>query len=142
MAVNRELVERKMGLILTDLEKLRDLGQLDLSEYLTDYKNEVVAERLLERIIGRMIDINYHLASEETLSAPTNYHDSFTQLEKLNILKDEDATRFAKLAGLRNRLSHEYNGIDEKIIYQAVKELVAELPTYIEGIKRFTSTLA
>jgi hypothetical protein len=58
MAVNRELVERKVSLILQDLEKLRELAQLDLSDYLADFKNEAVAERFLERIIGRMIDVN------------------------------------------------------------------------------------
>jgi uncharacterized protein YutE (UPF0331/DUF86 family) len=139
MAVNRELVERKISLILQDLEKLRELAKLDLSDYLADFKNEALAERFLERIIGRMIDINYQVISEQTLSAPIDYHSSFTQLEKLNILKDEDAARFAKLAGLRNRLSHEYNGIDETLIHQAVTEIVAELRTYIEGIKKFIS---
>lgn len=57
----------------------------------------------------------------------------------LQDLENEDAARFAKLAGLRNRLSHEYNGIDETIVFQAVKALVAELPTYIEGVKKFIS---
>jgi len=137
MAANRELVERKISLILQDLDNLRELEKLDLSDYLADFKNEVLAERLLERIIGRMIDINYHVITEQTLSAPTNCHDSFFQLGKLGILNDKDATRFAKLAGLRNRLSHEYNGIDEAIIHQAVKELVAELPTYLEAVRNF-----
>ena len=137
MAINRELMERKISLILQDLENLRELEKLDLSDYLADFKNEVLAERLLERIIGRMIDINYHLTTEQTLSAPTDYHDSFVQLGKLSILKNEDAKNFAKLAGLRNRLSHEYNGIDEAIIHRVVKELVAELPTYLESVRFF-----
>lgn len=137
MAVNHELVQRKLSLILQDLENLRDLEKLDLSDYLADFKNEILAERLLERIIGRMIDINYHLTTEQTLSAPTDYHDSFVQLGKLNMLTNTDAANFAKLAGLRNRLSHEYNGIDEAIIHQAVKELVAKLPVYLEAIRNF-----
>lgn len=139
MAVNLELVERKISLILQDLENLRELEKLDLSDYLADFKNEILAERFIERIIGRMIDINYHLSSEQTLSTPTDYHESFIQLGKLSILENEDAARFAKLAGLRNRLSHEYNGIDEAIIHQAVKELVAELPTYLEAIRNFVN---
>ena len=102
---------------------------------MADFRNEVLAERFIERIIGRMIDINYHVISEQTLSVPTDYHGSFIELGKLRVLKHEDAARFAKLAGLRNRLSHEYNGIDEAIIHQAVKDLVVELPTYIEGIR-------
>jgi uncharacterized protein YutE (UPF0331/DUF86 family) len=131
MAINRELVERKISLIL------QDLARLALSDYLADFKNELLAERLLERIIGRMIDINYHVITEQTLSAPTDYHGSFVHLGKMSVLSDKDAARFAKLSGLRNRLSHEYNGIDEAMIHQAVKEWVAELPTYLEAIKSF-----
>jgi uncharacterized protein YutE (UPF0331/DUF86 family) len=37
------------------------------------------------------------------------------------------------------RFYSEYNGIDAKIIYQNLKELVAELPTYIESVKKFIS---
>jgi len=41
---------------------------------------------------------------------------------------------------LRNRLAHEYNGIDEKMIYDAVKHVVAELPRYLEAVKSFIAT--
>lgn len=140
MAINRELVERKFALILQDLEKLRELAELDLNEYLADFRNEVLAERYLERIIGRVIDINYHVISEQTLSVPTDYHSSFTQLQKLGILSGGNAARYAKLAGLRNRLAHEYNGIDEKVIHRAVKELAADIPKYIEAIRSFISS--
>lgn len=139
MAVNPELVERKINLILQDLEELRKLARLDLSQYLADFRNEVLAERFLERIIGRVIDINYHIITEQTLSVPTDYHDSFTRLAKLDILTRENAARYSKLAGLRNRLAHEYNGIDETIIHQAAKQAVEELPEYIEAVKKYSS---
>jgi uncharacterized protein YutE (UPF0331/DUF86 family) len=98
MPLNHELIERKISLILQDLEQLRELAKLDLSQYLEDFKNEILAERYLERILDR-----------------------------------DSAVRYAKLAGLRNRLAHEYNGIDEKMIYKALKEL----PPYIEAVKNY-----
>jgi uncharacterized protein YutE (UPF0331/DUF86 family) len=137
MPLNHELVERKISLILQDLEQLRDLAKLDLSQYLADFRNEILAERYLERSIGRVIDINFHIVAEQSLSAPTDYYTSFTQLVELKILDRDSAARYAKLAGLRNRLAHEYSGIDEKIIYKALKDLVKELPRYIEAVKDF-----
>jgi uncharacterized protein YutE (UPF0331/DUF86 family) len=56
---------------------------------------------------------------------------------ELKILDRESAVRYAKLAGLRNRLAHEYNGIDETIIYKALKDLVTRLPRYIEAVKDY-----
>ncbi len=136
MPVNREIVERKISLILKDLDRLRETADLELSDYLADEINEIVAERYLERIIGRMTDINFHIVSEETLSAPSDYFSSFTRLPEIGILDADSAARYAKLAGLRNRLAHEYNGIDAKIIYRSIKDLVAQLPSYIEAIKK------
>jgi len=52
MPINHELVERKISLILQDLEQLREMAKLDLSQYLADLRNEILAERYLERIIG------------------------------------------------------------------------------------------
>jgi uncharacterized protein YutE (UPF0331/DUF86 family) len=140
MPINHELLERKISLILQDLEQLQQLAELDMSQYLADFKNEILAERYLERIIGRVIDINFHIIAEKTLSTPTDYYSSFTQLAKLEILDHDSAARYARLAGLRNRLAHGYNGIDEKIIYEAVKDVVAELPRYVEAVKDYIAT--
>jgi len=57
-------VLRKINLILADLKALRKYAQMELSTFLADSIHQVVVERYLERIIGRMIDINYHLVTE------------------------------------------------------------------------------
>ena len=62
--IDAALVGRKALLITRDLADLARLAQKPLTEYLTDPRDELVAERLLERIIGRMIDVNYHLLIE------------------------------------------------------------------------------
>jgi hypothetical protein len=59
--IDAALVGRKALLITRDLADLAPLAQKPLTEYLTDPRDELVAERLLERIVGRMIDVNYHL---------------------------------------------------------------------------------
>jgi uncharacterized protein YutE (UPF0331/DUF86 family) len=55
-------------------------------------------------------------------------------------MEREEAARLARLAGLRNRLAHEYDGIDEKISHQTVTEVVAELPRYLLAIKKYIGT--
>lgn len=62
--IDRELITRKISLILKDLQPLTDLAVHSVESYLATPINEVLAERYLERMIGRMIDINYHLITE------------------------------------------------------------------------------
>lgn len=140
MAVNPELVQRKITLILQDLVNLRSLAELAPEAYRSDAKNEVLAERYLERIIGRAIDINYHLVSETLLLSPKDYWDSFLQLSRVGVLDTASARSFAQLAGLRNRITHEYNGLDEMLIHEALRRVVAELPEYLRQVTSFLGT--
>lgn len=55
--IDAELVTRKMLLITRDLTTLDAIARKDLAEYLASPTDEIVVERYLERIIGRMIDI-------------------------------------------------------------------------------------
>ena len=64
MTVDRELVTRKLLLITQDLDAVGLLATEPLSTFLASRVDQAVAERLLERMIGRMIDVNYHLITE------------------------------------------------------------------------------
>jgi len=139
VAINSELVHRKITLILEDLEKVRGLAALDPDAYLSDPRNEVLAERYLERIIGRAIDINYHLITETLLLTPKDYWDSFVRLSEIGVLDTASARSFARLAGLRNRITHEYNGLDETLIHEALGRLVRDLPEYLRQVTAFLS---
>src|SRR5690242_5337251 len=86
LVVDRDLVVRKMALILDDLRAARPIADKPVDEFLASRLDEVVAERYLERMIGRMIDINYHLITDAGHAPPRDYYDSFTQLGGLRIL--------------------------------------------------------
>jgi len=129
--VDTEMVIRKLALITRDLNELTKIARKSLGEYLASPTDEVLAERYLERIIGRMIDTNYHLITESGLPPPTDYYDSFTQLSKLKILTPAFASRIATCAGLRNRIVHEYDEIDPERVHEALQSAVKDIPEYL-----------
>jgi uncharacterized protein YutE (UPF0331/DUF86 family) len=108
---------------------------MPVEEYQSDPRNEALAERYLERLIGRAIDINYHLVSESLLLSPKDYAESFLLMEKAGVLSAQEAHLFARLAGLRNRITHEYNGIDEVIVHEALRSSLVDLPRYLEAVR-------
>lgn len=137
MAIDKELVKRKITLILEDLQKMKPLAELPEDKFLADYQPRLLAERLLERIIGRMLDINYHIVTETLLTTPKDYFDSFLKLSEVGVLNPDESQEFAKLAGLRNRLAHEYNGINEDLIFEVLKDFVSSLPSYLKAVDIF-----
>lgn len=137
-----ELVTRKMVLIAADLEAIVALAARSAEEYLASATDEVLAERYLERIIGRMIDINYHLVTEAGLPPPRDYFDSFTQLVRIGVLPAPFARRIAASAGLRNRLVHEYDEIDPSRVYEGLRAAARDVPEYLQHVERFLGAVA
>jgi len=105
-----------------------------LAKYLKDEVNEVLAERYLERIIGRMVDINYHILSAEHDESPADYFQSFLLMGRYKYLPVDFAEKVAKSAGLRNRLAHEYDAIDPKKVYKALTISLHDVPQYLSYI--------
>ena len=139
--IDRALVTRKITLILKDLSALTDLSRQSREAYLANPINEVLAERYLERMIGRMIDINYHLITESGHPPPKDYHESFQMLGTMGILQGEFSREIAFSAGLRNRIVHEYDEIDAAKVYEALQMAVQQLPTYLDHVNRFIEKL-
>ncbi|MEW6325913.1 MAG: DUF86 domain-containing protein [Nitrospirota bacterium] len=135
------LIVRKINLIAKDLKALAPFGSMTLEAYLAEPVNEAAAERYLERIIGRMIDINYHLVTEQGHPPPKDYFESFTELARIGVLPAEFSRSIAQAAGLRNRIAHEYDEIDEAKVYQAIRDALKDIPRYIEHVQRFLQTI-
>ncbi len=132
--VDRELVTRKLAMIVDDLRAVTPLAMKPLDDYLASLTDEVLAERYLERMIGRMIDVNYHLVTDAGHAPPRDYYESFTQLAKLGVLPAAFASQIAACAGLRNRIVHEYDDIDPRRVYEGLQAAVRDIPEYLRRV--------
>ncbi len=137
--IDPTLVIRKINLISPDLDELLLLSRKSLEEYLAGRVDEILAERFLERVIGRMVDINYHIITETGHPPPSDYYQSFVQLGKLNVLPPDLALRIAACAGLRNRIVHEYDEIDPRKVYEGLLAAVRDIPDYLRQVHEYVN---
>jgi len=135
MTVDVELVTRKLTLIAGDLDALADLAARPRDAFLASRFDQAVAERILERTIGRMIDVNYHLITERGLPPPSDCFTSFLKLAELGVLDHEFARRLAPSAGLRNRIVHEYDEIDPAKVFDALGSARSDIIAYLRAIE-------
>ena len=137
--IDEDLINRKLVLIGQDLEELAPLARLSRKDYLAERLNEAAAERYLERMIGRMIDVNFHILVESGQAPPPDYYQSFMRLADLGVYDHDFAQKIARAAGLRNRIAHEYDEIDATLVYDALNSALGDIPAYIAKIKAFVS---
>jgi uncharacterized protein YutE (UPF0331/DUF86 family) len=137
MMVDRDLVTRKLLLILADLDRLEPVGASGVDAFQQDIHQQLVAERLLERMIGRMIDVNYHLLTQAGEAPPPDYHTSFERLAPLGVLDADFARRIARAAGLRNRLVHDYEDIDARRLHESLQPARNDIAAWVASVQRY-----
>jgi uncharacterized protein YutE (UPF0331/DUF86 family) len=139
MTIDAELITRKLLLMTSDLSRLRQTADAGVEAFLADAVMQGATERVLERVIGRMIDVNYHVLTETGEAPPSDYHASFIRLGEIGILDPSFAARIARAAGLRNRLVHEYQEIDPRKVFEALLVALKDLPVYLARVKSILS---
>ena len=60
---------------------------------------------------------------------------------ELDVLEEEFAYDIAPSTGLRNRLVHEYEEIDDKIVYNSIDKTVSYYKKYIKEIYNYINNL-
>ncbi|NEP19930.1 MAG: DUF86 domain-containing protein, partial [Leptolyngbya sp. SIO4C1] len=113
----------------------------ELNDYLADFDKQLIVERLLQLLVEAASDINAYLLVEIHGRTPESYFDSFIEAGRRKILDLEFAQELAQASGLRNRLVHQYEEIDNSIVFQAIQEALNQFPAYIRQIMTYLDAL-
>jgi uncharacterized protein YutE (UPF0331/DUF86 family) len=119
------------------LALLRPIADRSVEEYKEDPYRKGAAERFFQKMVEAAADINAHLAAELGREAPEDYYRSFIRLANLGVISRSLAESVAPFTGVRNRLVHEYDEIDDACVLEAIREAQRLIPRYIEGIEAF-----
>lgn len=70
---------------------------------------------------------------------PDEYYGGFVKLGELGVLSRELADSLAPSAGLRNRLVHEYAGLDDAKVLASIAVMLDLYPRYIQAVEAYLS---
>lgn len=140
--VDRALVTRKLSVIATNVRHLEHVVNLTLDEYRSDAFRRKGIERLLQEIVDAAADANQHLLRESGAAPASDYRSSFIAVGQNGIIPAALAESLAPSAGLRNRLVHEYDTIDDAVVLGSLKRAVSEFTAYVEAVERYLGRVA
>ncbi len=114
--------------------RLAELRDLPIDVYLRD---QAFAGRYLVQVAAQIcVDVANHLIASFGWRAPADYRDSFTVLEERGVIEPGLADQMRDLAGLRNRLVHVYEEVDDRIVHDALPEGIDDLSRFAQAIAR------
>lgn len=132
--VDPDRVHLRLELLAGYLRELRRLRDLPVEEYL---RHEVYAGRYLVQVAAQTcIDLANHVIASEGWRAPRDFGDSFTVLHAHGVIDDALAGRLRGLAGMRNRLVHVYDEIDDVRVYDALAAGLPDLDAFATAVAR------
>jgi len=131
------LVRRKLALIVRNLADLETVRGIGLTEYTGDRFRKKGVERLLQETVEAAVDVNLHVLRAEEAPTPPDYFESFVRLGRHGVIPEELAQTLAPSAGLRNRLVHEYDEIDDSIVLVSIDMAVREFGRYVSAMERY-----
>jgi uncharacterized protein YutE (UPF0331/DUF86 family) len=137
--IDLDVVRRKLERIIENLDDLREIHGAGFEEYSRDRKTRKLAERCLQEAIEAASDLNSHILVESGFAAPTDYFTAFLKMGEFSILDLALAEKLAPSAGLRNRIVHEYDLLDNRKIFDAIKVCLELYPDYIRSIRDYCS---
>jgi len=123
----KERLMLRMDYLDDELKEKDRFQRLTWQEYKQDKDKRRLLERWAENILNATIDIAKIVLASEKKMMPRSSEEALQDFSLLAGLSEEEARRFAKFAGLRNILAHEYL----ESIYTRIQTLIKEfLPCY------------
>ncbi|MGH7570799.1 MAG: type VII toxin-antitoxin system HepT family RNase toxin [Gemmatimonadota bacterium] len=115
----------------------RGIEGLTLEEYIGDFFRLKGTERALQETVEAAVDINLHILRDRDAKTPLDYFESFIAVGREKVIPSQLAESLPPSAGLRNRIIHEYENIDDGIILQAVGKAREVFPRYVAAIEQY-----
>jgi len=130
---DRELIAKKLALIETCVQQLRQLARP--AAIATDVREERFVEHTLQIAIQAALDVASHIVSDERLGEPRTNRELFDLLERQAWVGPEQAATMRRMVGFRNLLVHGYEIVDVRIVVEIVEHRLDDLLGFVAAIR-------
>ena len=115
--VDKSLVLRKIERIDAYLKQVRQKRDPGFEVFRKDIDLQSIVLFNLIQSIQASVDIGAHIISDSEWGVPGSQSDIFEILAQHKIISKQLSQRMIKMVGFRNRIVHEYEKIDLRIVY-------------------------
>ncbi|TEB07725.1 hypothetical protein Psch_01280 [Pelotomaculum schinkii] len=132
LVVNRKL--QKLTGYLIELEKMKEIT---LEEYRSDFRHRRTVERLIQLIVDVAVDINTHTIVDAGKPPPADAFNSFLEAAEIGLYPKIFAKEIAPSTGERNIIVHDYESIDDTIVFESISEAIELYYQYVKYVSEY-----
>ena len=124
------VVARKIADVRGRVERVRELLPADPERFIAE---RTPAEALILNLylaLQGANDLAMHVVADRGLGVPGDARGAFELLERSGIVPRDLARKLAAAVGLRNRIAHEYGGLDLRKVHAAATDDLGDLEAF------------
>ncbi|HHU33471.1 MAG: type VII toxin-antitoxin system HepT family RNase toxin [Zhaonellaceae bacterium] len=131
---DKEKIRSKIQIIEDNMAKLSVLSKYSYEFFKSDFRNVEAAKHLLQVNIEVMIDIANHIIARNRWKTPETSAASLRLLAQHDYFGEEKLKTFEQMVKFRNRIVHLYYDVDDKEIYDILKNKLDDFKYFIKSI--------
>jgi uncharacterized protein YutE (UPF0331/DUF86 family) len=118
---------RKVADLRARVRRVRELLPADVETFVAQRTEAEALILNLYLALQCASDLALHLVADRGLGVPADARSAFEQLARAGLLTVDLAHKLAAAVGLRNRIAHEYGGLDLRLVYEAARDNLDDL---------------
>ena len=131
-----ERIRQKIGKIKEYLKYIEDLGKECDKKFKIDPVYRGALLYYLYLMADTCIAVAEMIIKHRELREPQSYSEAFDILGDHDILDKEFAYSFAKIAGFRNFLAHDYEEVDAQKICQDILKKIPDVKKFLQQVQK------
>lgn len=135
--VDKSLVLRKIDKIGAYLGVVRQKKDPGVNAFQNDRDLQSIVLFNLIQAIQTCIDIGTHIISDARWDMPGTQADIFDTLAKNKVIGPQLSKKMIQMAGFRNRIVHEYERIDLKIVHRVWQNNSKDLDAFCRAVVKY-----
>lgn len=137
MGLDTVVVERRLAMILEEVEFLKTIKKQSRKEYLNDGKSMRSTARAIETIAQCIIDICSHVVAQKHYGISDTYKGTIEILANNHIISAGLSSNLQKVVAMRNVLVHQYLDIDFRMVWKSIDSLLVDAPEFVRSIQNY-----
>lgn len=126
-----DLIRRKLTNLTAYLDELAPYLTITYPEYRERPGQRRIVERLAQVIVECAIDVNGLLLSDAGQPPAQSARQSFEAVHELGVIDEHLSSSFQRYVGMRNRIVHDYDRLDNRLLFYSARRLLGDARTYV-----------
>ncbi|GBD95931.1 hypothetical protein BMS3Abin06_00811 [bacterium BMS3Abin06] len=132
--VDKSLITKKLERVGSYLEQVYRKKDPGIAAFLKDRDIQSIILFNIIQAIQSCIDIGAHIISDSQWETPSTQAEIFEILAENKVITKSLAKKMIQMAGFRNRIVHEYEKTDMKIVHTVWKKHLTDIKKYCKAV--------